>query len=96
MKQSKHPARSPRSISPVSPLQTPRSAALWVRSNVRGEDVRIYRLRMTPANARVLLREYVEEVDDLARAPRFYNTLTSNCTNLNCTSRRAVSSIPSR
>jgi Domain of unknown function (DUF4105) len=51
-----------------------------VRSNVRGEDVRIYRLRMTPANARVLLREYVEEANDLAREPRFYNTLTANCT----------------
>ena len=49
-----------------------------VRSNVRGEDVRIYRLRMTPANARVLLREYVEEANDLAREPRFYNTLTAN------------------
>ncbi len=53
-----------------------------VRSNVRGEDVRIYRLRMTPANVRVLLREYVEEADDLARTPRFYNTLTTNCTTL--------------
>jgi hypothetical protein len=53
-----------------------------VRSNVRGEDVRIYRLRMTPANAQVLLREYVEEANRLARAPRFYNTLTANCTNL--------------
>jgi hypothetical protein len=52
------------------------------RSNVRGEDVRIYRLRMTPENARVLLREYVEEANSLARAPRFYNTLTANCTNL--------------
>jgi hypothetical protein len=56
--------------------------AVRVRSNVRGEDVRIYRLRMTPANAQVLLREYAEEANDLARAPRFYNTLTSNCTNL--------------
>ena|SRR6516164_8574453 len=37
---------------------------------------------MTPANARVLLREYVEEANSLARAPRFYNTLTANCTNL--------------
>ena len=53
-----------------------------MRSNVRGEDVRIYRLRMTPANARVLLRKYVEEADDLARTPRFYNTLTTNCTTL--------------
>jgi hypothetical protein len=53
-----------------------------VRSNVRGEDVRIYRLRMTPANAQLLLREYVQEINDLAREPRFYNTLTANCTNL--------------
>jgi Domain of unknown function (DUF4105) len=51
-----------------------------VRSNVRGEDVRIYRLRMTPANAQILLREYVAAANDLARIPRFYNTLTSNCT----------------
>jgi len=53
-----------------------------VRSNVRGEDVRIYRLRMPPASAQVLLREYVEEADGLARTPRFYNTLTTNCTTL--------------
>src|SRR5271154_1232451 len=53
-----------------------------VRSNVRGEDVRIYRLRMTPDNAQVLLREYVEEINELARAPRIYNTLTANCTHL--------------
>ncbi|MCW3477170.1 Lnb N-terminal periplasmic domain-containing protein [Limobrevibacterium gyesilva] len=53
-----------------------------VRSNVRGEDVRVYRLRMTPANARVLLAEYVREANDLARRPRFYNTLTTNCTTL--------------
>ena len=30
-----------------------------VRSNVRGEDVRIYRLRMTPANAREIGRAHV-------------------------------------
>jgi hypothetical protein len=53
-----------------------------VRSNVRGEDVRIYRLRMTPESARRLLREYLEEANELAHIPRFYNTLTSNCTTL--------------
>jgi hypothetical protein len=53
-----------------------------VRSNIRGEDVRIYRLRMSPANAQKLLREYVAQIDDLAHHPRFYNTLTSNCTTL--------------
>jgi hypothetical protein len=53
-----------------------------VRSNVRGEDVRIYRLRMPPADAQALLLEYVAEINDLARTPRFYNTLTGNCTTL--------------
>ena len=53
-----------------------------VRNNVRGEDVRIYRLRMTPSDAQRLLREHLEEANDVARTPRFYNTLTSNCTTL--------------
>jgi Domain of unknown function (DUF4105) len=53
-----------------------------VRSNIRGEDVRVYRLRMTPENAQLLLREYLAEANELAATPRFYNTLTSNCTTL--------------
>jgi hypothetical protein len=53
-----------------------------VRSNVRGEDVRIYRLRMPPQYAQALLREYSAEVNDVARTPRWYNTLTANCTTL--------------
>jgi hypothetical protein len=51
-----------------------------VRTNVRGEDVRIYRLRMAPAQARALLLEYVDEANDLTRKPRFYNSLITNCT----------------
>jgi hypothetical protein len=53
-----------------------------VRSNIRGEDVRIYRLKMTPDNVQRLLRKYLEEANDLAHTPRFYDTLTSNCTTL--------------
>jgi hypothetical protein len=52
---------------------------LGVRTNVRGEDVRIYRLRMKPEQARALLLEYIGEANELAREPRFYNSLTSNC-----------------
>jgi hypothetical protein len=52
---------------------------LGVRTNVRGEDVRIYRLRMTPAQARSLLIEYIGEANDLAREARFYNTVTASC-----------------
>jgi hypothetical protein len=51
-----------------------------VRTNVRHEDVRIYRLRMPPSKARALLLEYVAGANDLARKPRFYNSLTANCT----------------
>ena len=51
-----------------------------VRTNVRGEDVRIYHLRMAPAQAGALLIEYVAEANDLARSPQFYNSLTTNCT----------------
>ncbi|MBV8738758.1 MAG: DUF4105 domain-containing protein [Alphaproteobacteria bacterium] len=53
-----------------------------VRSNIRGEDARIYHLRMAPKNAQLLLREYMAEINNLAQHPRFYNTLTANCTNL--------------
>jgi Domain of unknown function (DUF4105) len=53
---------------------------IGVRTNVRGEDVRIYRLRMPPAEARRLLLEYITEANDLTHVPRFYNSLTTNCT----------------
>jgi Domain of unknown function (DUF4105) len=56
--------------------------AVRVRSNVRHEDVRLYRLRVTPEDARRLLLVYLDEANDLAKRPRFYNTLTSNCTTL--------------
>jgi hypothetical protein len=51
-----------------------------VRSNVRGEDVQIYRLRASPDKARALLLEYVSEANALAAHPQFYNSLTTNCT----------------
>jgi hypothetical protein len=51
-----------------------------VRTNVRGEDVRLYRLRVTQEQARALLLEYVAEANALEHSPRFYNSLTTNCT----------------
>lgn len=53
---------------------------LGVRSNIRGEDVQIYRMRATPEQARELLLEYVREANDLVSTPRWYNSLTTNCT----------------
>jgi hypothetical protein len=51
-----------------------------VRSTIRGEDVRLYRLDMQRATALGLLREYVFVSNQLAVQPRWYNTLAVNCT----------------
>jgi hypothetical protein len=51
-----------------------------VRSNFRGEDVQIYRLKASPEAARALLLEYVVDANALATTPEFYNSLTTNCT----------------
>lgn len=52
------------------------------RSNVRKEDVYLYRLRATPAQLRTLFKAYLESAERLRRQPEFYNTLTSNCTTI--------------
>lgn len=51
-----------------------------VRSNVRGEDVQLFRLRTSPRVARNLLEEYVRDANALARQPVFYNSIFTNCT----------------
>lgn len=61
-----------------------------VRSNVRGEDVQIYRLRTPPAAARKLLLEYVSDANALSEKPEFYNSITTNCTTTIVKMMRAV------
>ncbi|MBS0378498.1 MAG: DUF4105 domain-containing protein [Proteobacteria bacterium] len=53
-----------------------------VRTNVRGEDDYLYRVRLPQADIRALLLAYVQQMNALARTPRFYNTITVNCTTL--------------
>lgn len=53
---------------------------IGVRANVRNEDVRIYPLAMPKATARELLLHEVALANRLATRPKFYNTLTANCT----------------
>lgn len=55
---------------------------LRVRTNVRDEDVFLYRVQMAPEARRALLLAYVAEADALAKTPRFYDTLTANCTTI--------------
>ena len=51
-----------------------------LRTNIRHEDVQLYRLRAPPQKARLLLLEYVADANGLAESPRFYNSITTNCT----------------
>ncbi len=55
---------------------------LRVRTNVRGEDVYLYRVAMSAPQMRSLFLAYLDESAQLARAPKFYNTLTANCTTI--------------
>jgi len=53
-----------------------------VRTNVRGEDAYLYRLRMPVSAMRSLFLGYIDKANALTRTPRFYNTITVNCTTL--------------
>ncbi|WP_349657061.1 DUF4105 domain-containing protein [Xanthomonas sp. 10-10] len=55
---------------------------LRVRTNVRGEDMYLYRLAIPRAGLRRMFMGYVALANDLNRKPAFYNTLTSNCTTI--------------
>jgi Domain of unknown function (DUF4105) len=53
-----------------------------VRTNVRGEDAYLYRLQLPVSAMRSLFLGYVGEANSLIQTPRFYNTVTVNCTTL--------------
>ena len=51
-----------------------------LRTHARREDTRLFRLAASPAQARDLLLAYAADLNRLAQEPRWYNTLTTNCT----------------
>ncbi len=53
-----------------------------LRTKIRDPQERVYlfRTRMPVENARKLFLQYVNEMEELNQKPRFYNTLTTNCT----------------
>ena len=53
-----------------------------LRTNVRGEDDYLYRLQLPQKAMRLLFLGYVGEANSLVDSPRFYNTITVNCTTL--------------
>ena len=52
-----------------------------VRTNFRkGEDIYLYRLNITPEDARGRFMEYIASINRLRVQPRWYNAVTTNCT----------------
>lgn len=55
---------------------------IGVRSKVRDEKVFLFRTQLNAADRRALFLAYVNEANTLAATPRFYHTLTANCTTI--------------
>lgn len=51
-----------------------------LRTNMRGEDVSLFSLNLTPRQREELFLSYLELGNELSREPRFYQTVTTNCT----------------
>jgi hypothetical protein len=66
----------------LSVLAADERDVIRVRTNVRGEDDFLYRIRAPVSAMRSLFLAYVDQANTLVRAPRFYNTLSVNCTTL--------------
>ncbi len=54
---------------------------IGLRTNVRGERVYLYPTISTPEKTRALFIELANEINNIYKKPKIYNTLTHNCTN---------------
>ncbi|WP_336721608.1 DUF4105 domain-containing protein [Acinetobacter soli] len=55
---------------------------VYTRSNVRHEQVYLFPVQVSKEQAKALFLEYLKTSDELRATPKWYNTLTSNCTTL--------------
>jgi hypothetical protein len=51
-----------------------------LRASHRGEQLRLYHLKHSPEQARVLLLDYLRRINELAEEADWYNAATHNCT----------------
>jgi len=75
---------------PIVILAATERDVVGLRTNIRQEDVHLYRLSPDPETARNLLVEYVRDANALAVTPRWYNSLTTNCTTVVFKMMRAI------
>ena len=66
----------------VSLIAADEKDIVYTRSNVRGEQVYFFPVKMPEAEMKALFLEYLHKSDQLRQEAKWYNTLTSNCTTL--------------
>lgn len=66
----------------VSLIAADEQDIVYTRSNVRGEQVYFFPVNMPKAEMKALFEEYLHKANELEKQPKWYNTLTSNCTTL--------------
>ena len=67
---------------------------IYTRSNIRGEQVYFFPINMSKSERRALFEEYLHKANELRQQPRWYNSLTSNCTTLVFDMVQAISKRP--
>ena len=53
---------------------------IGVRANIRNDDVYVYPIKTSPEKVRQLFVDIMERANELRSDPKFYNTLSNNCT----------------
>lgn len=53
-----------------------------LRTDIRGEEVSLYPINISPEQRKALFLAFLDYGNDLAITPRWYNTLTTNCTTM--------------
>lgn len=52
---------------------------IGLRTNIRHDDVYVYRLRCSPQQAQAMFVDVMDRCNKLAHEPEFYHTITNNC-----------------
>lgn len=63
-------------------IATDERDAVRVRTNIREEEVSLYRIGLNAQDAKELFLSFVSQANYLAEHPRFYHTVTGNCTTI--------------
>lgn len=79
---------------PIVILASTEPDVIGLRTNIRKENVQLFRLRPDPGTARELLLEYVRDANSLVTEPRWYNSLSTNCTTVVLKMMRAIGNGP--